>query len=470
MRQSKRPAQRLSPGLAGGFDKPSTVTGTKSVRFPIVPSSDPEAPYGRDDKNNPIQPMRSDQDIAKGLLDNPHHALGTCPHKNDPNDCLLCGTKKTNEPTGPNVASGNQSVSRQYELVHAADVLTPEEIEERSRAALLENAERQFGIKPKTPIGRVSQASSLLDGHPESNTPQRQSSPSFHCYRELLGFERDHITRIFDLVVAYRRPPKPSEEMIQQLQKEISELDALILTRSAAWQKRNRPDDPLEKNDRERLKLEETKSRDKKKTELRALLKMRREYEETPPIPMTFEEKYHITHQRIEKHVEFVPDKLRTPEGQEPYYTEVLSKIETDIGGEYNIQGYRKMLRLGVEALAQADGLPLDGWVGFENKVILQAIKARLLNPHADLIQDYPALRGYQPPVVERETDDPEHQLIIKTGGAEIRGSVRGAGYGRALRDFAGTTGIRSGDGIGHSPDSPYVPDLSEDAESQNWD
>jgi hypothetical protein len=288
----KRPVQRLSPGLAGGPERPSTV----SVSFPVVPSG-PEAPYGRDENNKPIVPMRSDQEIVSDLLEKPSLAPGLCPHKNDPNDCIQCRPRGVKPETRP-----NQSIFRQFELLHGSP--TPEEAEAARIERELAHTRRMFGLSK--PIQRQTPS------HPKTNL-------KFDCYRELLLLERDDIAAIFDCVIEYRRPEKPSEEAIQRLQNEITELDALILTRSAAWQKRHRPHDPLGTNDRTRLRREETKLRDKKKIELRELRARMKRWQEIPPTPITFGEKYHITHRCVfSTDVDFFPDKLRTPSGTRP--------------------------------------------------------------------------------------------------------------------------------------------------------
>ena len=446
----KRPVQRLSPGLAGGPERPSTVSGTKMLSFPIVKSVDPQAPYGRDENNNPIIPMRSDQEIVSDLSEKPFLAPGVCPHKNDPNDCIQC------RPQGvkPNIYL-NQSPARQAELRQGP--LTPEEAEAARIERELAHTRHMFGLSK--PIQRQTPS------HPKTNL-------KFNCYRELLLLERDDIAAIFDCVIEYRRPEKPSEEAIQRLQNEITELDALISTRSAAWQKRHRPNDPLGTNDRTRLRREETKLRDKKKIELRELRAHMKRWQEIPPIPITFGEKYHITHRCVfSTDVDFFPDKLRTPAGQDPYYTEVLAHVETPVGDVYDINGYLKMLRLDGWALLQQveGGMTWRGWEEWENKVILQAITSGLIKPNLNLIEDYPGLGVYQPPLDPIEADETENTLIIKTGGAEINGRIHGAGYRgesnntrRTLSDFNNTTQIKSPGG----PDSPHVPDVGDDAES----
>lgn len=448
----KRPVQRLSPGLAGGPERPSTVSGTKALNFPIVGSADPQAPYGHDENGNPIIPMRTDLEIAAAVKITP----GSCPHKNDPTNCIQCRPRGVEPDTHP-----NQSVFRQFELLHGPP--TPEEAETARIERDLVHTRQMFGLsKPIHPPVRRDTSS-----HPKTNL-------NFDCYRELLLLERDHIAAIFDCVIEYQCPPaKPAEEAIRRLQNEIAELDALILTRSAAWQKRHRPDDPLETNDRIRLMRQEKALRDKKRVELQELQACMKKWQELPAIPITFGAKYPITHQcALRSDVDFFPDKLRTPIGQDPYYTEILGYTETLVGDAYDINGYRQMLRLDGWALTKQTkgGMTWRGWDEWENKVILQAVTLGLLKPRLDLIKDYPGLGGYQPAFDLGEPEENENALIIKTGGAEINGRIRSAGYRgknnnvpRKLTDFVSdfTTQVKSPNGIGES----YIPDTSDDAD-----
>ena len=327
------------------------------------------------------------------------------------------------------------------------------------------------------PSARKAQASAafenLFDGKkaPVAPAPQKLVSLNFDRYRELLMIERDTIVALFDYIVDYIRPEKPTEGLIERLQKEIADLEASILTRSSAWQKRHRADDRLEKNDRERLKRQEMKECAKKKIELSEARACLRRWENTPPVSVTFGERFYTAHRRvISTDSRFVPDILRTPNGQEPYHTEVLTDFHTVEGGIYDIHGYKDFLRLGVAALRNK--LTLDGWIEWENKVILQAIKCGLIKPNVDVLKNYPGLDVYVRPLDPIETDHTaEKVLIIKTGAAEIGGNIRGAGWRgrsnntqRALRDF--NIPLKSGAGNGGGPDSPLIPDFGGDSES----
>ena len=448
--------------------------GPKSLRFAVVPSADPRAPLGRDENGNALVPMRLDQAIATELRERPDLAPGNCRHKNDPKNCVLCGTKRIK----PQTKTADQSTSRQWVLRHVSDPLTPEEV----KAEHLEVSEANVRRILKTPkpvlSARKAQAESVFDSLFHKRTPsvapapKKLSSLKFDCYRELLMMERDTIVALFDYIVEYIRPEKPTEGSIEKLQKEIADLEALILTRSAAYQKRHRADDRLDKNSRERLKREEKKLRDKKKKELSEARACLRRWQDTPTVSVTFGEKYYIAHRSFSTDTKFKPDIIRTPKGWDPYYTEVLTDVHTFESGVYDIHEYQNMLKLGIAGAWCNDDLPIEGWVEWENKVILQAIKCGLIKPNVDVLKNYPGLDVYVRPDDPIETGHTaEKALIIKTGAAEIGGSVRGAGYTgvsnntkRALRDF--TAGPKNKGGNAHPSGAGFIPDFGGDSES----
>lgn len=171
---------------------PQENPGTKSLSFAARPSADPEAPFGRDENDKVLVPMRPDQAIATELRERPDLAPGKCRHKNDPSNCLLCGTK----PILPRKTDANQSPSRQRELRHIGDVLTPEEAKAEHREVLEENARRMFKTpKPTIRHAHAAAFDALFDKKkpPVAPAPKKPSSLSFDCYRELLMMERNTI-------------------------------------------------------------------------------------------------------------------------------------------------------------------------------------------------------------------------------------------------------------------------------------
>lgn len=426
---------------------------SQDVAVALIPDS--AAPYGRDDNGNPIVPMRSDQEIAIELLDKPALRPGACPHKNDPENCTLCGTKGVSKvPLSP-------------------PKFTAPETEEEAAQRQLAQATAFFGVQPK----RLSTI---------SKGPRRIRS-----YRELLVMEHAEVAALLDAVVGWREVEGPKilmdkavlEGQASKLKEEITALKQSINTRSAAWQKANRPEDKLEKNDRERLKREETKQLYAKEVKWRGLRSRLLHWETDPQnristkeiVPVLFEERYPITHRTIQRDVEFMPDQLRQPKDGVEYHTELLTYVDTAIGDEYDAEGYRKVIELDEDALLlTTDGMSWDGWREWENKVILQAITIGLIRPDNGLIELYPGLGVYQG-ADDIELDTTENSLAVKTGGAVYGGGIYSEGvyvgrhrnYARKLSDFTnamdfvkpkgGSSGDESTDG--GDADESYSPD-----------
>jgi hypothetical protein len=104
-----------------GSDQRRGLGVLKSQSYPVVPNLriingepvfDSEAPYGRDENNRPIHPPVSDVERAVHLGKRPDLAPGNCPHKNDPANCVLCGTKDIPklEPETPDRAAQEQAL------------------------------------------------------------------------------------------------------------------------------------------------------------------------------------------------------------------------------------------------------------------------------------------------------------------------------------------------------------------------
>jgi hypothetical protein len=80
--------KKPEPGDIGPDKKKKSRFSTQA--FPVIPSADPLAPYGRDDDGKPIRPMRSDRDIHAALLESHTTSYVPCKHRNDPAHCAIC--------------------------------------------------------------------------------------------------------------------------------------------------------------------------------------------------------------------------------------------------------------------------------------------------------------------------------------------------------------------------------------------
>ena len=176
-----------------------------------------------------------------------------------------------------------------------------------------------------------------------------------------------------------------------------------------------------------------------------------------------------------------MPDELRQPKDGVPYFTELMVRGEKQIGDDYTIEGYRKVLQLDDDALTYlTEGMTWDGWREWENKVILQAIKIGLIRPDQDLIGIYPGLGKYVSSYDAHDIDhSAEDKLALKTGGGQY-GTIYSAGvhvgrhrnYARKLEDFWKPTQYHWGkDGVnGEEQDKstgPSFDDYSEDSNAE---
>jgi len=332
-----------------------------------------------------------------------------------------------------------------------------------------------------------------------TTTPTRRGPKPIASFRELLNMTRFEVAELFDWIVGYK--DVPSDEMVlmdrsvveQQaatLKTEIDELRTLLATRSGQWQKLHRPDDKLEKNDRERLKREETKLLHAKEVEWRTLRSRlihwdtdpRNRVPSTKRVAVTFEEAYPIVHRTMDYNVEWENEFLRRPLTGADYWTEVLVEYRTQRGDDYEIDGYRKVLQLDGESLAYlSEGMTWDGWREWENKALLEAIQAGLKRPPEDLVAIYPGLGVYQGQDDDIEADTTEDALALRTGGACYGGGIVSAGnhvgkrrnYARKLQDFTkplehrrtkGYDGFGGEDGAGSS--DSYESAWTDDSES----
>ena len=128
--------------------------GVRSGNIPAVPSSDPEAPLGRDNNGDPIRAMRSDREIAASLRKKDLEEKAgkqLCRHQNDVETCSLCGTKRV-----PIVLPPPKPKEEKIPTV-TAEQLTKQfaEPEEKSPPMLtVEQLREMWGLTPKPkPLG-----------------------------------------------------------------------------------------------------------------------------------------------------------------------------------------------------------------------------------------------------------------------------------------------------------------------------
>ena len=417
----------------------------KSVAHPVIPSPDPKAPYGRDENYRPIG-------VPDTTPANPNPWSASMPTK-PPNPVPVV--------VGPVATSMRESRDR-----------TTGKPLEQDTDYLRERA--------------LAQGAAFFDIRiPETSRQRRKPPKTIRSFRELLVMDRFEVAALFDAVVAVEWASTGEtvlmdraivEQQAATLKTEIDELKKLLATRSAQWQKLHRAEDKLEKNDRERLKREETKELHAKEAEWRTLRSRLLHWETDPrnyvdagkkePIFITFGDEYPITLSNV-----------KTDNGNwlEHESAEVGEYGYIQLGNDYDLDGYLKMLQLGDAALLLMQaGQTWDGWREWENLVITQAIDLRLIEPDKELIELYPGLGLFVPPDDSHTDYSAENRLALKTGGAQYGGSIYSGGvrvgkhrnYARRIENFDKT--MEYGNKDSYREDSPYVPDNSDDRES--WD
>jgi hypothetical protein len=126
--------------------------GVRSGNVPIVPSSDPEAPLGRDDEGRPIRKMKSDREILNDLRET-HRAekegKKLCGHNNNIETCsfgagtkrrpIVLGTVKSREEKSPPAVTAER-LAAQYAKPRG---------EKNPSVMTAEQLSAQWNLKPK---------------------------------------------------------------------------------------------------------------------------------------------------------------------------------------------------------------------------------------------------------------------------------------------------------------------------------
>jgi|SRR5579859_2373217 len=374
----------------------------KSVAHPVIPSADPEAPFGRDENDRPILPGRSDQQLASDLLNKEFLAAGVCPHKANPKYCLLCGT--TNYTAAP---------------------AEPVDLEAQLR--------RLLGINDVVP-------------HVERN------GKKFDYFPEILGITRGQLIGLLDLpagvspravkktvlksktaIVARLAALEKASIRIEELKQLIAASEDLIRSWSVHVQKlqvkrgERNPEDILDKKTREKFKREERIQIEKYELEKRDLQNfirgsnaetMRQRVAKWGSSPDDFETVTTVEDVPVKFGEKFTfSDKHKTIDG----YVALLDEYDMLKDASRRLQKFST----------------LDQWRYFENEIVLQAVGYRLVRLTKHTFKEYPQLTEYLngPPVDdEPEQDETENKLILKTKGAQIGGGIYGSNAKGATR------------------------------------
>ena len=395
----------------------------KSVALPGVPSADPAAPFGRDDNDKAIVPMRSDQEIANELWAKDFLKAGLCPHKREVGNCLLCGTK----PINCNPLSSPQPM---------------EDVEVRKLRQEIALEQHMFP-----------------EGLPVIDSPRKrlkQRRAKVESYREYLMMECSEVAALFDR--PYEDPRGivdieafmdrgDLEREIKELKDKIDEQEQVIDSMSVRVQKaqiargERQPDDILAPKIRRQYQRDAQREIDKLKPALKELRHRLRNFETdvrnriTTKMSQVVHLRFadlpgdRLSHQVWKMEPVWVRGELKQPEDGAPYYTTNMHYEYEQIGETYDIAGYRVFITLGPEALSALDnGMTWPGWMQWENKILLEAIRLGIVKPNDAMLLILPELQVYVPVLDEVEPDLTEDKLALKDGGASYGGSIRSEG------------------------------------------
>lgn len=400
--------------------------GLKSAAHPVVPSTNPNAPFGFDEDDRPIgvpvgkpyvRPVRT----------------GTVERPKGPCKCgrLLC---KYCHP----------EFIAQTEVLRVSPSVTESNEDIEARGAWMR---ARFGPPSTVPI------------------------TTFVFYPEVLGITRRQLLALFSMTVAIE--PKPARKCVLKsramLDKQIADkqswaarvvelkysiqdsnqiIEGLLVR---VMKRRREPDNTLDKNTRERFKYQEHKKIEAAKQEIETL---RRSIHELPRM----DDLKHRARNwgQAATDYELVTVAVDGPVSFETKFT--LPSHFTDDHPGQSLEAYEIFLRsndLLMDFPARIRQWPtVDSWRYLENEIVRQAIAWKLVRPTKAAVDKYPDLeRGTwsEPDYVQ---DDTEDALILKTGGAEIGASIynfgrNASGSVRQSGSFDNTIAYGNKDGNG---------------------
>jgi len=411
----------------------------KSVAQIVVPSSDPEAPYGRDDNDRPIGVL-----VGKPYVKPEQTGTVEIPNQ----DCGGCGQMLCRHCHPENMVQTDV-----LENLTTRPVPLPPSLEDNVRAF--------FGVP--TP--------------PAMPTPLRSEPQSrFVYFPTVLGISRAQMISLFEYPVTTEERLVRNEKVLMDVSEiknritereaeltkkktRITELKTLInneeetIHSMSHWvqQLRRQPDDILPQPVREKYKREARQNIlnfEKQKRELEKELRMSKsniqilydrmnnwgsnpdDYMSRPKFEtmrVLFHEKFHLPRLVFN-------NPLSIPPGHE-----YLRDDNDPTDNEAGIAAYVQQVYLYGES--DCRNVVWTEWRWFENSIIFQAITWGLIKPKKHITQKYkedlPVFRSalvndYQDEDGADDSDedyDAENPEIIRTGGATIGGGIHGEGF-----------------------------------------
>jgi hypothetical protein len=409
------------------------IFGLKSTSHPVVPSTNPDAPFGFDENDRPIG-MAVGKPYVRPVR------TGTIERPKGPCKCerLLC------------MHCHPEHIARTRVLMQRMHI-TPKEDIKTSIDWLA-----TFG--PPAPI-------------PSTNT-------KFPFFPEILGITRRTILELLDMTVAIEPLPvrkrmlksratvdgwieeiQTSTARVTQLKQEIEEHEQTIVGLSAHAMKFRRdpksihyaPDNCVDTKIRGQLQREEKSKIEVAKQEIK---EVRASIHKLPPLDQLLHRAKNWGESDADH--EMV---VGTVDGEVPLIVKFTLPryFEKDHPDHHSLVPYAAFLRhnnILMDSSARLRGYPnLDSWRYLENEIVRQAISWKLVKPTKAIIDKYSDLCGTW---TEEDfvQDDTENPLILKTGGAQIGASVynfgrNASGSTRLSGNFDNTVAYGNKDGRG---------------------
>jgi hypothetical protein len=424
--------------------------GLKSTAHPVIPSTNPDAPFGFDENDRPIG-MPVGRPYVRPVR------TGTVERPKGPCKCgrLLC-------------RYCHPEFRAQTKVLRVSPVAQSDVEDVATSLAWLHS----FGQPTTVPT----------------------KFAKFVFFPEVLGITRRQILALLDMPVAIE--PQPARKRVLKsravLDKQIADIQSwtarvvelkgliqesnqIIEGLSAHVMKLRRDSDNiLDKGTRERFKREENKKIEAAKQEIEMLLRSIRK------LPGLDGLKHRASNWgKSDADFELVTVTVDGPVSFEDKFT-LPPHFGDDHPGQ-SLETYEVFLRSNdilMDFAARIRQWPeVDSWRYLENETVRQAIAWKLVKPTKAAIEKYPDLRGT---VSEADyaQDDTENAIILKTGGAEIGASIynfgtNASGSTRLSGNFDNTVAFGNKDGRGIPGEARTGPDSwvgDDDADTFNPD
>ncbi len=390
---------------------PKSVFPLKSGPLPVVynPAS-ADAPYGRDEQDRPLVPMRSDVEIAEPLLHDP-------------------ALRGNNDPTQAPRGWSPYTADRPLEPMTADEQFAHDaEVAERKEQKALASARALFGLS--------------------APTPPAPKAEKFVSYRVALGLTQSEILDILDKPLPFTidkvetlnvlNDPGWLKRRIDICQRLIAHHEEKIVHWGVAWLKRNRPDNIPKAADREKYKRDSRVKIKKHKIRLGEYRKRLRDFGSDPRDQHEVKTivKHPATLSDYDFPVRFVKRRdykllkgeLRQPRDGCDYYTTEEVYDEDMEPGLYTIDRYRALLNLDTDAILIQQQTSQSGWAKWENVVVEKAVQFGII-PMTDTARILAPQLGIAEPDYGDETHNEEVAYIGKTGGSSVGGRIYGRGW-----------------------------------------